>query len=209
MCASYTLDADVDDIVEAFEVDDKQPDLPELLPGELFPRQSAPIVVTRDTPEGPRRVLGLARFGLVPYWAKELAIGNKLFNARAETLRDKPAFRESFERRRCLVPVSGFYEWQKDAAGKSHRYRFAPAGGGLWALAGLWSSWRSPEGEKVGSFTIITTRPNGVVAPIHDRMPVVLPEAGHAAWLSPASDPATLERWLAPCPDEWMIMEGG
>jgi putative SOS response-associated peptidase YedK len=209
VCAGYSVEADVEALVDAFQIDQTQTDMPVFLPGELYPRQSAPIIVARVTDEGVQRVLGLSRFGLVPHWAKELAVGNKLFNARAETLSEKPAFRDSFARRRCLVPVSAFYEWQKDAAGKSHRYRFAPAAGGLWALAGLWSTWRGPDGDKVGSFAIITTSPNGVIAPIHDRMPVVLPEASHGAWLSPASDPAALRSWLVPCPDEWVTMENG
>jgi putative SOS response-associated peptidase YedK len=209
MCAGYTVEVDAEALVDAFRVDERPLDSPAFMPGELFPRQSAPIIVERSSEHGSLRVLGVARFGLVPHWAKELAVGNKLFNARAETLSEKPAFRDSFARRRCLVPASAFYEWQKDAQGKSHRFRFAPAQGSLWALAGLWSTWRAPGGEKVGSFAIITTRPNPVIAPIHDRMPVILPEAGYAAWLSPASDPATLASWLVPCPAEWVTMEGG
>jgi putative SOS response-associated peptidase YedK len=207
VCGGYELEADPEALVAAFRVDISQLDLP--LPRELFPRMKAPIVVARARADGAsERLLGLARWGLVPPWAKDEREGDKLFNARAESLRERPSFREAFRERRCLVPVSAFYEWQK-GAGKSQRFRIAPHEGRFWALAGLWSNWLTPAGQKVGSFTIVTTEPNGVIATIHGRMPVVLPEAAHDSWLARATPEADLRSLLVPCPDAWVNMEAG
>lgn len=132
--------------------------------------------------DGERR-LGTFRWGLVPWFAKEIKVGARHINARAETVATTAAFKHSFRSRRCIVPADGFYEWEpRETGGKLPHYVHYRDGSPL-ALAGLWGSWRSPEGERVTSCTIVTTTPNDLVAPIHDRMPVVLPRDHWGVWL--------------------------
>jgi putative SOS response-associated peptidase YedK len=141
---------------------------------------------------------------LVPYWAKDIKVGCANINAMAETVDTKPAFREAFQRRRCLVPVNNFYEWAKTDAGKQP-YAIALADRGLIALAGLWENWRSPAGEWVRSFAIITTTPNGLCGKIHNRMPVILKPETWPAWLrEEPGDAAQLKDMLGPYPSDEM-----
>ena len=129
------------------------------------------------------RLLGSFRWGLIPFWAKESGIGSRHINARAETIDTKPAFRDSFVSRRCLIPADGFFEWERRPGGKLPHYIYRIDGDPL-ALAGLWASWRDPEtDERVVSCTIVTTEPNELVARVHDRMPVVVPFAAWDRWL--------------------------
>jgi putative SOS response-associated peptidase YedK len=145
------------------------------------------------------------RWGLVPYWAKDMKIGFSTINAQAETVDTKSAFRSAFERRRCLVPVENFYEWQKTGPKDKQPYAIALADRGIMALAGLWENWKSPAGEWVRSFTIITTMPNELCAPIHNRMPVILPPETWPAWLGEeAAVAAQLKALLAPYPADRM-----
>lgn len=140
----------------------------------------------------------------MPHWAKDPKIGASLTNARAETVAEKPSFRDAFARRRCLVPVDGFYEWHRPATGAKQPYAFAhPANETgdrpLLALGGLWESWRDPAGQILRTVTLVTTVANGVMAPIHDRMPVILLQQDWAGWLGEqAGDPAAMMR---PCAD--------
>ncbi len=138
----------------------------------------------------------LVRWGLVPRWARDPAIGAKLGNARAETVAEKPSFREAFRRRRCLIPASGFYEWKAEA-GRKQPYYVYPAQGELFALAGLWEAWRGPEGV-LESCAVVTTDANAAMQPIHDRMPVIVAQRDYARWLdcSSATDARDL---LRPC----------
>jgi putative SOS response-associated peptidase YedK len=169
-------------------------------------------------------VLSLVRWGLVPPWAESPALGDKLINARAESVSEKPAFRRAFRKRRCIVPADAFYEWKvgsrPDREHGASTGRRAPRqpycvrrrDGEPLALAGLWEIWRDPLIEDddaadawLRSCTIVTTRANGVLAPIHDRMPVVLAEDAWDAWLDPANhDLAALDALLAPAPDDWV-----
>jgi putative SOS response-associated peptidase YedK len=143
--------------------------------------------------------------GLIPYWAKDIKIGFSTINARAEEIDIKPAFREAFCQRRCLVPLDSFYEWAKTPTGKQP-YAIALKDGGLMAMAGLWVTWRSPEGERIRSFTIATTTPNELCAKLHNRMPVVLKPEAWPMWLGEEpADPAHLKALLAPYPSEDMI----
>jgi len=148
--------------------------------------------------DGDRR-LGRFRWGLIPSWAKEMGIGNRLINARAETIATKPAFRSSFKSRRCLIPADGFFEWQKRVKGKLPHYLYRVDGDPL-AIAGLWASWVDPETEdRVVSCTIVTTRPNELVADIHDRMPVVLSAGQWDRWLDREfTDADALQAMLTP-----------
>jgi putative SOS response-associated peptidase YedK len=148
--------------------------------------------------------LTLVRWGLIPSWAKDPAIGNRMINARAESVAEKPAFRAAFRRRRCLVLADGFYEWQKRGRGPKQPYLIRLRSGRPFAFAGLWESWRAPEGELVESCTLLTTTPNSLVERIHDRMPVLLHRRDHARWLTEGEDPAKLAELLAPFPAEEM-----
>jgi putative SOS response-associated peptidase YedK len=153
------------------------------------------------------RRLGTFRWGLVPFWAKDLKVGAKMINARAESLLDKPAFKRSFERRRCIVPADGFYEWQARADRKQKQpWHIRRRDGDLLAFAGLWDSWRPTRGSDEGrivSCTIITTEANDLIAPVHDRMPVVLPPEAWRRWLDPTfDDVASLVTLLRPAPDD-------
>jgi putative SOS response-associated peptidase YedK len=146
----------------------------------------------------------MLRWGLVPFWAKDIKVGFANINAKAEGIESRPAFREAFQRRRCLVPVDNFYEWKKTATGKQP-YAIALADRGLMALAGLWENWRSPAGEWVRSFAIITTTPNELCAELHNRMPVVLGPEKWPAWLGEELvDAHQLKAMLAPYPSEQM-----
>lgn len=165
----------------------------------VAPTQFAPVI--RVCPEG--RSLDLLRWGLIPSWARDPAIGNSLINARAESVATKPAFRAAFRARRCLVPASGFYEWRKADGGKSKQpYYIHPTGDDPFLFAGLWESWISPEGEVIESFVIITTAANSAIAHLHDRMPVILDRAGAEAWLDPNSSLETVQSLLRPCPPQ-------
>lgn len=166
------------------------------------------ILVVRDRP-GVGRVGQLVRWGLIPRWAKDASIGLKLNNARAETVAEKPSFKASFERHRCLIPANGFYEWQAVGEGGKARkqpWLIRPADDGeFFAMAGLLSAWKSPEGQDIVSACVITTAANSLMAPIHDRMPVLLAARQFDAWLDPAyRDVGALGQWLAPAPAEGM-----
>jgi len=155
------------------------------------------VVVVRATPEGGRE-LTLLRWGLIPSWAKDPTIGSRLINARAETVAEKPSYRAAFKARRCLIPADGFFEWKPGKPKVPHLIRMK--GDQVFAFAGLWERWTSPEGEPVETCTIITGRPNEVAAPIHDRMPVILPPDAIDLWLSPTLDPAIAVSLLEPFP---------
>lgn len=165
----------------------------------IAPTQEA-AVVRRS---GDARSLSLLRWGLVPFWAKDPGIGNRMINARSETVGEKPSFRTSFRRKRCLVAASGFYEWQR-TEGRKQPWHFRMRGGGPFAMAGLWDSWDKGEGL-LETFTILTTEPNELVARAHQRMPVVLRPADHRLWLDPSvEDTERLGELLVPYPADEM-----
>ncbi len=155
------------------------------------------IPVIRRSPEG-ARVLHLLRWGLVPHWAKDPTIGNRLANARGESVADKPAFREAFRKRRCLVPADGFYEWKTEGRNKQPYY-FSHLSGAPLVLAGLWESWRAPDGTILRTVCLITTSANALMAPIHDRMPVLLNPTDWATWLEGSMEQAA--QLIAPYAD--------
>lgn len=131
------------------------------------------------------------QWGLVPSWAKEVSIGSKMINARAETVAEKPAFRHAFRRRRCLIPASGFYEWQARPSGPKQPFWISAADSGLLTFAGLWESWMSADGSELETCTIITTTANDALAPIHARMPVIIAAADFQTWLDVSDETAT------------------
>lgn len=149
----------------------------------LTPGQA--VAVVREH-EGRRRVHAL-QWGLIPFWAKDPTIGRKLINARLDSVATKPAFREAWQRRRCLIPASGFYEWSEPRGGRKRPHFIRPVGEPLFALAGLWERWRTPTGEKLDTCVIVTTDANTQLVQIHDRMPLLIPRDAQALWLDPKS----------------------
>jgi putative SOS response-associated peptidase YedK len=166
---------------------------------------SQAVAAVRTASAGTGRELALLRWGLIPSWSKDPAIGNRLINARAETVREKPSFRNAFRRHRCLIPANGFYEWQRLERGKQP-YFVRMRDERLFAFAGLWDRWESPDKGVIESCTILTTVANAVLSTIHDRMPVILPPAEYARWLDPAlRNTDSLAPLLAPFPAEEML----
>jgi putative SOS response-associated peptidase YedK len=200
MCGRYGLTAHREQLDDAYPVDvvlvDHHPRW------NIAPTQDAPILLS----DGRERRIEAFRWGLVPHWAKEPSMGARMINARAETVATKPAFRDAWEgRRRCLVLADGFYEWRKPASGKGPRTPFwiEMADGRPFALAGLWERW-GPRDAPLHTFTILTTDPNALVQPIHDRMPVVLDRAVWERWVDPGVASAGLGEMLRAYPAEDM-----
>lgn len=161
----------------------------------VAPTQTLPVIVRNS----PNRV-EMMRWGLIPSWAKDAAIGGRMINARAETVAEKPAFKRSLRARRCLVPASGFFEWKREGAAKTPHYIHL-TNEPLFAFAGLYDTWRDPAGREVRSYTILTTGPNDLMAPIHDRMPVILDREDEDLWLDPdVVEPERLLPLLRPYP---------
>lgn len=160
------------------------------------------ILIVRDDREN-GRVADAYRWGLIPGWAKDPSIGNRLANAQGETVAEKLSFRSAFKRWRCLVPASGFYEW-KTAAGRKHPYYIRPAGDELFGLAGITELWKGPDGP-VHSVSLITTEPNELMRAIHDRMPVIVPAEGYGTWLDPNNiNVPDLAQFIRSYPEERM-----
>jgi putative SOS response-associated peptidase YedK len=195
VCGRFALFASPELVAEYFALAEP----PALAPHyNLTPGQD--IAAVRVDRDGERRLHAL-RWGLVPFWAKDAAIGRRLINARLDSLADKPAFREALTRRRCLIPASGFYEWGVDAAGKKQPFFIRPRGEPLLAIAGLWERWRAPSGEPLETCVIVTTEANALLAPIHDRMPVLLARAAQDVWLDARSDVAAITELAARGPE--------
>ena len=199
MCGRFTLKTPVETLAEVFEL----PTAPELPPRfNIAPSEA--VAAVRVAGAEPLRELALLRWGLVPPWADEPKVGSRMINARAETVATNGAFRAAFRRRRCLVPADGFYEWQRQERAKQpfyiHMRDDAP-----FAFAGLWEVWEGKDGTVLETCTVITTEPNELMQPIHNRMPVILDRADYARWLDPRmNDPELLKAFLRPYPPEKM-----
>jgi putative SOS response-associated peptidase YedK len=203
MCGRARLSSDVSEIKIAFGIPPERPAPNFAASWNVAPTDPLPVV--RFDAKEHQRSLDVMRWGLIPYWAKDMKIGFSTINARGEEIDTKPAFREAFRQRRCLVPLDNFYEWAKTPTGKQP-YAIGLKDGGLMAMAGLWETWRSPEGERIRSFTIATTTPNELCAKLHNRMPVVLKPEAWPAWLGEeAADLPHLKALLAPYPSDGMI----
>jgi putative SOS response-associated peptidase YedK len=199
MCGRFTSSQRREAIGERFEVA-----VPETYQHRfnLAPQQRALIVRERDT----EREAVMAKWGLLPHWAKDSKIAFKMINARAETLTEKPAYRSLIGKHRCLIPADGFYEWTVGSDGKKHPTHFHLPEYELFAFAGLWTSRTDDEsGEIIESCTIITTTPNELVAPVHDRMPVILPSGVESVWLDSTISKEHALSLLEPYPAELML----
>lgn len=190
MCGRFSLSMPLEDVRERFEVE---------IPGDLYePRYNAApgqniLVIPEESPNK----ADFYRWGLVPGWAKDPKIGNKLINARAETVAEKPAFRSAFKRYRCLVPADGFYEWDKKS-GTRVPYRFTFKDGKIFAFAGIYDHWTDKNGNELKSFSIITTQANRPVSQVHDRMPIILMPDDEYHWLNQDLDLEEAKKILKP-----------
>lgn len=202
MCGRFVSQARPDQIADHFDAVPFS-DIVRDPSWNVAPTDPVPAIAVR---EGERR-LGTLRWGLVPWWASDTKIAARQINARAETLTTKNAYREAFQRRRCIVPADGFYEWRRVAGGKQPMF-ISRRDGDMLAFAGLWASWRGPDrtGERLVTCSIVTTTANDAIAPIHDRMPVLLPPAAWASWLDPDNDDTdTLSQLLVPAPSDLLV----
>jgi len=161
------------------------------------PTQNLAVISNND----PYR-LSFYRWGLVPFWAKDLSIGNKMINAKSETILEKSSFKAPFKRRRCLVPADGFYEWKKEKEGKVP-VRILMKDESLFGMAGIWDTWKGEDGVLVNSFAIITTHPNELMESIHNRMPVIIHKENEDEWLR-GDNINYLTEFLRPYPSEFM-----
>ncbi len=207
MCGRFTLSASLSEVAEQFHVDD-------VVAGEEPPRYNvAPsqlVFAVATSADGSRRRLGQLQWGLVPPWAKDPAIGNRMVNARAETAATRSAFGNAFARRRCLIPATGYYEWGPNDAGGRSRHRvpfyFRRRDGRLLAIGGLWEAWHGPAGRTLRTCTILTTGANQLGAAVHDRMPVLVPEDLWGRWLAPGPlDDAERAAAIAPAPEDLLM----
>ena len=169
----------------------------------VTPQSFQPVVrLSRDTRE---REIALLRWGFIPYWAKDAKIGLKTINARSETVATSAVFREALRYRRCLIPADGFYEWQKLDAKNKQAWAISLSNGSLFALAGLWERWKDrTTGQPLETYTILTTDANEITAPIHERMPVIVPPRDYERWLTPADPDRLPVDLLRPHPAEEM-----
>jgi putative SOS response-associated peptidase YedK len=182
MCGRFTLTADPELIQQTFNLD--------TIPASMTPRYnvapSQPVaVITNENP----RELTFHRWGLIPSWSKDPKIGNRMINARSETADEKPSFRAAFKRRRCLIPADGFYEWMSRKDGKAPMYIHLQDRE-LFAFAGLWEIWHSPQGDEMRTCTILTGDANEFIRPLHHRMPIILDRVDYDLWLSPDEMPS-------------------
>ena len=198
MCGRFTLRTPASELAQMFAL----LDVAELIPRyNIAPTQ--PVLTVRHHEQN--RILSSARWGLVPFWAKDLKIGARMINARSETIATKPAFRAAFKKRRCLIPADGFYEWERLSSKKKQPWLMEMQNGQPFAFAGLWETWRpnkDDDSETIESCTIITTTANSVLADLHERMPVILAESDYDLWLDIKTPTDDLQQLLRPCADE-------
>ncbi len=202
MCGRYSVDGtNITEMAERFAA---QPRLESFVPSaNIKPTHTAPVILQQDG----QRELREMQWGLIPFWAKDPKMGSKTFNARAETVAEKPTFRNAFKRSRCLVPARAFYEWLTEN-GRKVPYMFSLEDNALFAFAGLYDRWKQADGKMLYSYTVITTTPNDLVEKVHNRMPVMLSPDAERLWLdSDVSDPQTLQSFLVPYDSSQMAVQ--
>ena len=188
MCGRYSITTPVEALRRLFRFAGPTPNLAARY--NVAPRQDVPVVRLAD---GGTRAIAMLRWGLVPFWAKDSAIGDRLINARSETAHEKPSFRAPFKARRCILPADGFYEWKKEGKAKQP-YRIGLEDGGPFGLAGLWERWDDSSGGVLETCAILTCEANETLRPIHHRMPVILAPDDHGAWLDTGATDLAAER---------------
>ena len=207
MCGRFSLYEPSERLARIFAVDEVSGGQPEAQFNVAPSQQIFAVACSRD---GNTRRLGTLRWGLVPGWAKDPSVGNRLINARAETVSSAPSFRRAFETRRCLVPANGFFEWRRDPGPKKtrgHPFFARPDDGSLLALGGIWEVWHGPDDQVLRTVAIITTIANAELAPVHDRMPVIVEPDDWARWLAPEPlDPAAAGALLRAAPDDRLAL---
>jgi putative SOS response-associated peptidase YedK len=179
MCGRFRLTRRDREIREHFDIADEYDWKPRY---NIAPTDIVPVV--RQDPKKPMRTLSGMRWGLIPYWSKDAKNAARMINARSETVAEMPAYRDSFERRRCLIPADGFYEWKRGGKAKQP-FNFSMKDNSIFGLAGIWDRWKNPAGEVIESCSILTTAPNALLADIHDRMPVIMQPDSYDLWLDP------------------------
>jgi putative SOS response-associated peptidase YedK len=201
MCGRFTLTATVDQLIDRFDIEyfleqeDFQPSY------NIAPSQSVVAVINN----GRHNKMGYLRWGLIPPWAKDMSIGHKMINARSETLLEKPSFQTAYKKKRCLIIADSFYEWKRLNENNKIPMRIKLKSEELFAMAGLWENWKSPEGKSIFSCTVITTTPNKLVEDIHNRMPVILRPEDEKLWLDPKlNDTRLLEQLMVPLDENLM-----
>lgn len=201
MCGRFTLAAPIEEIINRFEVEafiKAEGYLPNY---NVAPSQSVLAIINN----GICNKMGYLRWGLIPPWAKDLTVGNKMINARAETLAEKPSFRNAYKKKRCLIIADSFYEWKRDESNTKTPMRIKLKNNELFGMAGLWEQWKSPEGKPIFSCSVITTTPNELMKDIHNRMPVILKQEDEKVWLNPSiTNPLELQQLLSPLDAELM-----
>lgn len=203
MCGRFALISPGEVLIKQFDLASSQTSISSAVAPRYNIAPTQPVLAVRLTPDTEERELAFLQWGLIPSWSKDIKIGSRLINARSETVAEKPSFRAAFKRRRCLIPADGYYEWQRQGNGKQPIYIHS-RDGAPFALAGLWETWHSADGSMIDSCTILTTEPNELMAPIHNRMPVILEQPDYSMWLHPGDSPDDAHHLLRPYPSEKM-----
>ena len=200
MCGRFTLFSTFETIIERFQIDQAFDEMEYQISYNIAPSQRVVAVIN----DGTKNRLGYLRWGLIPPWAKDDKFAHKLINARSETISEKHSFRKAYQNKRCLIVADSYYEWKQSPNGKTPM-RIKLKSGEPFGLAGLWESWKSPEGQAIYTCSIITTTSNELTAPIHERMPVILNPKDEQKWLDPKThDPKLLNQYLQPFKPELM-----
>ncbi|MFS0777951.1 SOS response-associated peptidase [Neobacillus sp. 3P2-tot-E-2] len=201
MCGRFTLTASVDQLIDRFDIEFFLQEEEYNPSYNVAPSQSVLAVIN----DGAHKRMGFLRWGLIPPWAKDMSVGYKMINARAETLIDKPSFRNAFMKKRCLIVADSFYEWKRIDSKTKIPMRIKLKSNELFSMAGLWENWKSPDGKSIYSCSVITTSPNELVQDIHDRMPVILKPEDEKYWLDPSiTDTTKLNPLLKPLDHDLM-----
>ena len=202
MCGRSSLTKQEKELEERFHASFYSEDLERYNPLPNFnvaPTHMHPVITSKEPDQ-----FHLFRWGLIPFWAKDVKIGYKMINARVETILEKPSYRNAVKKRRCLVPFDGFYEWKKGPKGQKLPFRIITTNVEIFTIAGIWETWKSPDGELIKSFSLLTQKANALVNDIHDRMPAILLPEQEKLWIDEQLSPEEAIKLIEPYPVEWM-----